>query len=226
MKKLFLFCLLAFLGLAVLGSYTPIYAYPVVSIGQSITFGNGPGTTGGGEFKVYDAGGAYLYNSFCLETDEFLNYSDVFMIDDISTEARGGGSGGPSPDPISQETAYLYHHFYWGSLPTSTTLGNYVYGSDTSANYLQRAIWWLEGETLGVHNDYVTLAQAAVSGGAWTGLGDVRVLNLLYQDGRPAQDQLVVVPVPEADTMLLLGFGLISLVGIGRTKFRLRRKRD
>lgn len=220
MKKLFLFCLLGFLGLAVLGSYAPVYAYPVVSVGQSITFGNGPGTTGGGEFEVYDnASGAYLYNSFCLETDEFLDYSHVFIIDDISTEARGGGSGGPSPDPINLETAYLFHHFYWGSL------GLYD-GSDSRANDLQRAIWWLEGETLGVNNYYVTMAQNAVTGGAWTSLGDVRVINLVYQDGRPAQDQLVVVPVPEADTMLLLGFGLISLVGIGRTRFRLRGKRD
>jgi hypothetical protein len=46
---------------------------------------------------------------------------------DISTEAKNGGSGGPSPDPLDERTAYLYHQFFWGNL----TAYNYD-GSDTS----------------------------------------------------------------------------------------------
>jgi len=66
----------------------------------------------------------------------------------------------------------------------------------------------------------VTLAQGKVSNKEWVGLGDVRVINLVYADGRRAQDQLTVAPVPEPATMLLLGAGLIGLAGIGRKKLK------
>ncbi len=184
-----------------------------VSVGDHIYFQDGPGTGGGGEFEVYAYGTTdKLFNTFCIEYNEHISYNTEFVVDDISTEARAGGAGGPSPDPISAETAYLYHNFYWG------TLEDYAH-NDVLASDLQKAIWYLEQEIdtyTYTSKDYVTLAQTAVSSGAWSGLGDVRVINLTYTNGNNAQDQLVVAPVPEPATMILFGMGLIGIAGVGR----------
>jgi hypothetical protein len=240
MKKLFLFCLLGFLGFAVLCSYTPSYAYiiptaaPSLSVGDEIKFGDGLGTTNGGEFYVYDASDPInpLYVTFCLERNEYLNYTDTFEIYDISSSAEHGGVGGGDPDPISPETAYLYHHFFWGEW------ASYDYDNPGYADALQTAIWYFEDELGDKGSFYSSLKESDLTkdfidkalGAGWTDCADVAVMNIKYATnlyghyGEPAQSQLIVVPEP--DTMLLLGLGLISLVGIGRTRFRLRGKRD
>jgi hypothetical protein len=44
------------------------------------------------------------------------------------------------------------------------------------------------------------------------------VVNLIDEYGNPKQSQLVGAPIPEPATMLLFGFGLISIAGVTRRK--------
>jgi PEP-CTERM motif-containing protein len=95
-------------------------------------------------------------------------------------------------------------------------LSGYNYGPNgtgdaTSANLLQSAIWSFEGENVGdqSNNPFVIAANYAVNSRLGSGLGNVRVLNLFYQNGAHAQDQLTLVPEPS--TLVLLGSGLAML---------------
>jgi PEP-CTERM motif len=210
---------------------------------QTIYFNDGPGQFGGGEFEVYsdisETDTYHLFNTFCVEADEYIDfaYGVAFHVAGISEYAVAGGKGGGGilGDPLDFMTAYLYHNFYWGTLSGY----NYTFGSerDAEATKLQQAIWIIEQEldwdldgnyaeqvtaadVALIDNNYLSLAWEAVNGDdpTWTGLGDVRVVNLTGSGNM--QDQLTIVPaVPEPATMLLFGTGLIGLAGLGRKKF-------
>jgi len=121
--------------------------------------------------------------------------------------------------PISIGTAWLYSQFRAG------TLGN-GYGDNATENgLLQAAIWWLQGQTGGDENNFVTAAATALSlsdlalTGAATGnlLDGVVVLNFQNANGAYVQPLLGwVAPVPEPSTvvagaLLLLPFGVSTL---------------
>ncbi len=221
MNKLFkLFLCSATLVLALTAS---AWAFPV-NPGDIIYFDKTYGTTNGGQFDVsLNDSAPYLFGTFCLERNEYLNLSDGFRVAGISDAARNGGTGGAinGEDPLAETTKWLYWHFAKGDLDSK--VAGYSYNDAGGADALQRAIWFLEQEISSVSDllalKLITAAELALNGGGFTE-GRVAVINLEYLNGCKAQDQLVAAPVPEPGTLLLVGLGLTGLALVRRRSKR------
>ena len=159
--------------------------------------------------------GAGYFQTFCIESTEYFTPGATYNVT-INDRAIYGGQG-PTGDPLSIGTAWLYSQFAAGSLSGYT----YAYGANRtlSANVLQQAIWWLEGEG-GTKNAFVIAAETALGLNDTTikadanGAYGVVALNLYDKDGNRAQDQLGIVPEPTtvvAGVLLLLPFGASTL---------------
>jgi hypothetical protein len=172
------------------------------------------------------------FQTFCLEENEYIQQGYTYNFGALSDSAMQGGVGGPSPDPISIGTAWLYSQFAQG------TLAGYNYGADrtTSAGLLQNAIWWLENEGGGAPNSFVAAAETAlgltditVKLDAGTNNYGVYALNLQNVDGEGCADgnypgpncQSQLVYVPDGGTTLMLLGGALMGLGALRRKFRL-----
>jgi hypothetical protein len=211
-------------SLLLLSTATPGWTYPL-KVGDVISLSNGPGNTNGGEFKVNlvsPTSSSDIFRTFCLEKNEYFYWDQQLKIVGISDYATAGGiNGGGSEDKdyLSDETRYLYYHFYMGDLSgyNYSNLDERVY----SANALQEAIWMLEGEMTEDPTNYFIdyLKKSVVGTEGWTaGIDSVKVLNLTNPDGSNAQDQLTMVPEPGA--LLSLGIVLLGLGGVTRRRFK------
>jgi len=204
-----------------------------INAGQ-ITLGQGSYSYNvGGEFWAKDSalstaayaastsgqdGHAGSFQTFCVETSEYFTPNGTYNVD-ISTSGATGSMSRLTNQPLAAQTAWLYTQFATGAFaPTDYDYTNSLHRRSSDAGALQDAIWSFQHQSventdpavLAEAAHFESLANAAVANG-WSGIGDVRILNLWNTDGSAAQDQLyLMVPAPGA--ALLIGIGL-SLVG-------------
>ncbi len=215
MKKSWLAMLLAVLFFALVGG-SGVWAMPLpIKVNDEIVFNDGPGTNA----YIFGVGygGAYWASSpdtqwgtfmtFCLEADEYLSYNNTFYVGGITTEAQRGGVNTNGGDPLDPFTAWIY-----------TQAINGAYSTD-QLDDVQYAIWITEGEIgylSASAQSFYNQEYAAYLASGWSGLGSVRVLNIVDASGNFAQD--VLASVPEPGVALLLGMGLLGIMGLGRSR--------
>jgi hypothetical protein len=194
----------------------------------------------GGEFKATPGSGPWgalgitsPWETFCVEVDEHLTFGSSYTAT-FAYSADQGGNGGPSPDPLSKGTTYLYRQFL--SNPGSIGYAN----TPQAAGDLQAAIWWLEEEiyTSGPDSVTLTLGTQAFLNAAGTALGlswaqlqanaalganGVGVFRLTSVDaqGNTIFNQDILAPVPEPTTIIA---GALLLLPFGASTIRFIRK--
>lgn len=188
-----------------------------------------------------------IFHTFCMErlNDQGINLSGTYdyTIADFSSAWTGAdgkatavGVGTETTRALDTHTAWLYTEFWYGRLGdyTADTSDDYDYSPGTgraaSAEALQKAMWYFQtstgsyGEQYGysaigtLAQKYVDMAVAAVAATSWSGIGNVRILQLVDSDGVTKQDVVTMVPLPPA---ALAGLGLLGGLGL----IRLRRRR-
>jgi hypothetical protein len=221
-RKLFAFSMLL-LPTLTLTLWSISFATPIpINVGDEIKIsGQTPyATVSGGRGGPYTAsspkGSWENFLTFCLEIDEYLNFSSTFIAGNISTATDNGGKNTNAGDPLSYFTAYIY---------TKAVSGAFA---QDQLDDVQYAIWYEEEEIA-----WSSLPQAAqsffnqqkdnfsISG--WNGLGNVRVINLTDLSGNKKQDLIVSVPEPPASATLVFGIGLIGFAGFYGNKTRFKK---
>lgn len=183
------------------------FADPVVS------FTEGPGNTQGGIYIAHtDEFGDF--ETFCIESQEGMTIGFTFEYT-ISTDIMFNGDG--TADPLDAESAYLYTQFLADEI--RNILGKPNLPDDKVADAVQLALWLLEEGRATNDPNAQALAQDAedaVNNGQWSGLGQVRVMNVWNPGhvGDPLhakQDVLVLIPGPSSLALAGLGFGFAAV---------------
>lgn len=174
----------------------------------------------GGDIRV---GGTFL--SFCIEVTETVNPPSNYVFD-VSTASVSGGASPYNPQPLVSQTAFLYSQFRAGTL--ASVVGSFNASANADINALQDAIWYFQnqlGQTDVLDNgtvygnlstkarNLVDAANSALVTNAWTGIGNVRVLNLGVNGVN--QDQLTLIPLPQG-----VGLAAAGLFAVGARRRR------
>jgi len=168
------------------------------------------------------------WQTFCIEIGESIFPGGIYGLE-IDLYAVHGGQGGQDidlngdtvidgddADTLGAEAAYLYTQFR-----NQTLSYEFMPGAARAADALalQDAFWYLEGELAtkptGDAGDWIDEAQGAVSSGAWSGTGSVKVANLYaidYSTGARVEKQsmLMIIPSPAAIVLCSIGTGLVG----------------
>ncbi len=234
--------IMAFAVILALGMYVPASFGYSVEAGDWIRFEDSYGTLTG-EMEVWASDThygtySYMYNTFCLEIYETMDYYDPpwypsYYVNDVSGSAiKGGqddGNATPNSDPISVGTAFLYYNFYMG------TLENYNFTDaalrTASADALQRAIWYLEDEIsdpgsniflTAVISQFGSIENAQLDNNIYS-VAAVNITTQWYGTTYYNQSTLIaeeMVVTPEPMTVSLLGLGIL---GLGLMRRRMHR---
>jgi len=204
-----------------------------LQVGSKIQINTGLPGTYGGRFGVTDGGSpagkeVSAFATFCVELTERIANNGVYTVTGISDTTVLGGR------TLTSYAAWLYTEFRQGTLNgfDYSTMVNAQTTND--ANALQYALWREMGyDNTDVNNtlpgtpaaSYEALYTAKTwatdfaNDASWSGIGNVRIINLKTQDGKHAQDQLVLVP--EASTIVV--WSALSLIGFVAVYRRVRK---
>jgi hypothetical protein len=215
-----------------------------VQTGDIVRIGDGPGSPGG-IFFLQDAAGNKLADTFCVQLDEYINFGKTYEVDDaLATSTAGAGSR-----PLTSFAAWLFDRYLNGLAGSGPALSNFVFSNAygqvdaaaarIQANELQLSIWEAMGYTpaeIGgiIPGGWYATYSGKIAGwnaefqsdGAWSGTGDVYVLNLMGKDSNGnysvhAQDQLVRISDsvnPEPVSAVIWSILAITVAGVARRR--------
>ncbi|MBL0922130.1 MAG: hypothetical protein IBJ10_08390 [Phycisphaerales bacterium] len=155
-----------------------------------------------------------VFLTFCIEIGENINFGNNYNFA-VNVESINGGASPNNPQPLMNQTAYLYSAFRAGTLTTAFDIT-----SNADVNALQDAIWFFQNQ-LGAADvdDNANLIDGVAGNGelsakaiafvneanaaGWTTIRNVRVLNVGAAGSYNNQDLIAIIPLPQ-------GVGLAS----------------